>query len=68
MDGLTAIAAVFRATAGLDAKQAASLNPVRVKVLPMHGLRLKQQIIEWCVIKPSGLIAGPKRIFGFRTM
>ena len=59
MNGLAAIAAVLRTAAGLDAEQAAQLNPVRIEVLAMDGLRPEQKIIEGQIVKLAGLFNGP---------
>ena len=59
MNGLAAIAAVLWTAAGLDAEQAAQLNPVRIEVLAMDGLGPEQKIIEGQIVKLAGLFNGP---------
>ena len=44
--GLRAIFAVFRTGTGLDRQQRGHLDAVRIEMLAMHGLRLKQQVVE----------------------
>jgi hypothetical protein len=44
---LRAVLAVFRAGAGFDRQQGRDLHTVGVEVSAVHGLRLKQQVIEW---------------------
>jgi hypothetical protein len=46
MRGLAAIAAIFRAAAGLDVEQLAELHAVRIEMPAVNGLRLEQQIVE----------------------
>ena len=44
---LRAVLAVFRAGAGFDRQEGRDLHAVGVEVSAVHGLRLKQQVIEW---------------------
>ena len=43
---LRAVVAVFRAAAGFDGQQGGKFHPVRIKVFPVHGLRLHHQVGE----------------------
>ncbi|MCY1179976.1 hypothetical protein D9M73_204020 [compost metagenome] len=44
--GLRTIFAIFRAGAGLDRQQGGNLHAIGVEMRAVHGLRLKQQIVE----------------------
>jgi hypothetical protein len=46
MRRLAAIAAIFRAAAGLDIEQLAELHAVGIEMPAMNGLRLEQEIVE----------------------
>ena len=46
MRALRAVRAVFTATAGLDAEQAATLHLLAAPMLEMHGTALRDQIKE----------------------
>jgi len=48
---LAAIRAIFRTATGFDAQKTAELNPVRVEVFAVHGLRPEQQVVERQVVE-----------------
>jgi hypothetical protein len=61
MRGLAAIAAIFRAAAGLDIEQLAELHAVGIEMPAVNGLRLEQQIVEGEPVERPGRLARPLR-------
>ena len=59
MNGLAAIAAILRASAGLDTEQTAQLNTVWIEILAMDRLCPEQKIVEGRIVKLSGFVDGP---------
>jgi hypothetical protein len=59
MGGLGAIAAILRATAGLDAEQRAELDLVGRVVLPVDGCGAEEEVGEGEVEEGADLFAGP---------
>ena len=61
MRGLAAIAAIFRAAAGLDIEQLAELHAVGIEMPAVNGLRLEQEIVERQPVERPGRLARPLR-------
>ena len=59
MRRLAAIAAIFRTSACLDAEKPAELDLVGIEILAVHGLRLKQKVVEGRVMERPSLFQGP---------
>lgn len=59
MRRLAAIAAIFRASVGLDAKKPAQLDLVGIEILAVNGLRLKQKVVEGRVVERLGFRSRP---------
>jgi hypothetical protein len=59
MRRLAAIAAIFGASAGLDAEQLAELHAIWIEILSMHRLGPEQQIVERSFIDEAGVRLRP---------
>jgi len=59
MGTLRAIAAIFRAAAGLDAEQACGLDVIGIEVAPVNALRLEDQVRERQIVERLCFESGP---------